>query len=75
MIKFIAKLIIPKHTPYCYTPIKFTKNGYKVRMCPFHCEKVNSEYNCKMEYCKYLKEFLSVQDAVKDCCINDEIGD
>ena len=71
MIKIIGKLIIPKNTPYCYTPIKFTENGYKVKHCPFHCKKVNKEYNCKMEYCRYLKDFLSVQDDVKDCGIND----
>lgn len=71
MIKIIAKLIIPKNTPYCYTPIEFAENGYKVKHCPFHKYKFNKEYNCKMEYCNYLKDFLSIQDDVKDCGIND----
>lgn len=83
MIKnLIAKLVIPKNTPYCYTPKKLIKpskkysyGGYKVKRCPFHCYKFNKEYNCRMEYCKYLKDFLLIQDDVKDCCINDEIGD
>ena len=25
-----------------------------------------------MEYCKYLKDFLSIQDQVKDCGINED---
>jgi hypothetical protein len=25
-----------------------------------------------MEYCKYLKDYLSIQDQVKDCGINED---
>ncbi len=83
MIKdLIAKLVIPKNTPYCYTPKKQIKpskkypyGGYKVKHCPFHCYRFNKEYNCRVEYCNYLKDFLSMQDDVKDCCINDDLGD
>lgn len=70
----IAKLKIPKNTPYCYTPKKPLKGniGYKVKPCPYIKYKYNVEYGEKMEYCTYLKEFLSIQDMVKDCGINDE---
>lgn len=83
MIKnLIAKFVIPKNTPYCYIPKKpikpskkYPNGGYKVKHCPFHCYRFNKEYNCRMEYCNYLKDFLSIQDDVKDCCINDDWGD
>lgn len=69
----IAKVRIPKNTPYCYTPIKPLKNGieYKVKACPYLKWKYNKEIGCKEEYCTYLKDFLSIQDSVKDCGVND----
>ena len=79
-LKFLLdKLLVPKHTPYCYTPKnpikpskKYPCGGYKIKRCPFWCIKYNSEWTCKAEYCKYIKDFLSIQDQVKDCGINDE---
>lgn len=69
----IAKIIIPKNTCYCYTPKKPLKNGmgYRVKNCPYFKWKYNKEWGYKAEYCKYLKDFLSIQDSVKDCGIND----
>ncbi|MEI3530101.1 MAG: hypothetical protein V8Q75_03375 [Bacilli bacterium] len=80
MIKqLIAKLLIPKNTPYCYIPKKPIKpskkypyGGYKVKRCPFWCWKFDKETDCKQQYCKYIKDFLSIQDAVKDCGVNDD---
>lgn len=68
-----ASLFIPKNTPYCYKPKKPLKNGigYRVKPCPYFKWKYNEEYNEKMEYCTYLKDFLSIQDSVKDCGLND----
>lgn len=80
MIKqFILKLFIPKHTSYCYIPRKPIKpsnkylyGGFKVKHCPFHCYKFNKEYGYRMEYCRYIKNYLSIQDDVKDCGVNDD---
>lgn len=80
MIKqFIAKLLIPKNTPYCYISKKTIKpskkypyGGYKIKHCPFLCMKYDEEMGYKQEYCEYLKEFLSIQDEVKDCGVNDD---
>lgn len=71
--ELIAKIRIPKDTPYCYTPIKPLENGgYRVKPCPYFKIKYNSEWGCNAEYCKYIKDYLSIQDSVKDCGINDE---
>lgn len=66
-----ASLFIPKHSPYCHHAFKFrTKDDYRAKCCRYWCMKYNNEYGCHMEYCKYLKDFLSIQDQVKDCEIN-----
>ena len=75
MIKFIRKFFIPKNTPYCHHSFKPSKKyGFYAKVCKNWCMKYNKECKCKMEYCKYLKEFLSIQDQVKDCKINDDFG-
>ena len=74
-----ASLFIPKNTPYCHHNFKANKKygyGVSAKPCKYWCYKYDKEYDCKMEYCKYLKEFLDIQDQVKDCGINDyEIKD
>ncbi len=75
----IAKLLIPKNTSYCYTPKKPIKpskkypyGGYKVKTCPFFKLKYNKDYGYYEQYCTYLHDFLSIQDQVKDCGVNDD---
>lgn len=51
---------------------KYPYGGYKIKHCPFQCYKFNKECSCKQEYCRYIKDFLIVQDDVKDCGINEE---
>ena len=74
-----ASLFIPKHSPYCHHSFKVNKKKCKIdeivvsaKPCKYFCYKYNKEWKCKMEYCKYLKDFLSIQDQVKDCGINDD---
>lgn len=68
MTNFIRKIFIPKNTPYCHHNFKKNKKyGISARPCVNLCMKYNKEYGCKMEYCKYLKDFLNIQDQVKDC--------
>ena len=75
MIKYIRRLFIPKNTPYCHHDFKYDKKyGMFAKPCRNLRIKYNKEYGYKMEYCKYLKEFLSIQDQVKDCKINDDFG-
>lgn len=64
--KIIAKLIVPKHTPYCHYRFKYNKkyDTYIAKSCPFLTDKNN------WEYCKYLNQELSIQDQVKDCDID-----
>lgn len=70
MIEEIKKLFIPKHTPYCYQIIRVLDDGsIKIKHCKYWRWKYSKEDKCKMEYCKYLKEFLSIQDEIKDCDI------
>ena len=65
--KLIARIIIPKNTPYCHYRIKHNKKKdiYTSRVCPYWTEKDGREY------CKYLKQELHIQDQVKDCGINE----
>lgn len=67
--------VIPKG-PYCYDE----------KQCPyFEFRKLNSvdwnnylnnyfvpDGNTKAQYCKLLKQYLSIPDMVKDCGINDD---
>lgn len=69
MINSIRKKYIPKNTPYCYEVIEVVQNGRKIKPCKNWCLKYNEKYKCKMEYCKYLRKFLEIQDQVKDCWI------
>ena len=68
----LAEIVIPKNSPYCHYGFKYSKKNktYMAKACVFWCMKYNREYGCKMEYCKYLKEFLDIQDQVKDCGVN-----
>lgn len=66
----IASLFIPKNSHYCHHSFKPNKKyGYCAKPCIFWC------YKNGMEYCRLLKKELSIQDQVKDCCINDEWSD
>lgn len=68
MIKFIRRLFIPKSTPYCHHSFKQTKKyGLCAKPCRNWTTKYNKELKYEMEYCKYLKDFLDIQDQVKDC--------
>lgn len=68
----IVKLFIPKNTPYCHHNFKKNKkHGVCAKPCMFWCYKYNEECKCEMEYCKYLKKFLLIQDQIKDCGLND----
>lgn len=74
-----ASLFIPKHSPYCHHSFEPNKKLSKIdslavsaKPCKYLKWKYNKEYDCHMEYCKYLKDFLSIQDQVKDCGINDD---
>ena len=61
-----VSLFIPKNSPYCHH--RFKKNekyGYCAKPCRYWC------YKNRLEYCKYLKQELSIQDQVKDCGINE----
>ncbi len=64
--KLIASIFIPKRTPYCHHRFKYDK---KLRTV---CAKPCRYFDIKdgFEYCKLLKENLSIQDQVKDCEIN-----
>lgn len=68
----IRKLFIPKNTPYCHHNFKLHKKyGISAKPCRNWCKKYNKEYNYEMEYCKYLKDFLFIQDQVKDCGVSE----
>lgn len=68
-----ASLFIPKHSPYCHHSFKVHKKyGMCAMPCRYFTRKYNKFYECKMEYCKYLKDYLSIQDQVKDCGINED---
>lgn len=69
-----ASLFIPKNTPYCHHNFKYNKKtkNHCAKPCKYWCWKYNEEYGGAMEYCKYLKEFLSMQDQVKDCGISED---
>lgn len=72
MIKFIRRLFIPKNTPYCHHRFKLTKKyGWCAKPCRNWTTKYNKELKCEMEYCKYLKDFLDIQDQVKDCGVRE----
>jgi hypothetical protein len=61
-----ASLFIPKNSSYCHHHFKKSKKyGYCAKPCRYWC------YKNGLEYCKLLKDELSVQDQVKDCGINE----
>ena len=66
--KLIAKILIPKKTPYCHHRFKYDKKHkvYCVKPCIFWSDDGG------WEYCKLLKQELSIQDQVKDCGINED---
>lgn len=68
-----ASLFIPKNTLYCHKTIKYIAKSNKVIAgpCKYWTYKFDNDYGYSREYCKYLKEFLSIQDQVKDCGINE----
>lgn len=71
--KLISKLFIPKNSPYCHYRFKRRKNGMVyAKPCKYWCTKKKDDYEVPLEYCKYLKEVLSIQDQVKDCGINED---
>lgn len=68
-----ASLFIPKNSPYCHHKFKVhRKYGMSAMPCKYFTYKYNKFYECKMQYCKYLKNYLMIQDQVKDCGINED---
>lgn len=67
-----ASLFIPKETIYCHHRFRYSKKYKNVvaKPCKYFCYKYNEECNSVMEYCKFCKNFLQIQDQVKDCYIN-----
>lgn len=74
----LASLFIPKNSPYCHHRFKkiYDPDGfcyfYGAKPCRYWEKRYNEKYQCEMEYCKLLKQFLSIQDQVKDCGINED---
>lgn len=64
--------------PYCglcpfYTHRKLTKHQWKL-FCKNHDIPLPLGSNRKsVEYCKYLNDFLSIQDGIKDCDIKEDL--
>lgn len=57
---------IPKHIPYCYTPLHplgGNKIGYKIKSCPFY-EHIHSTDG----HCNLLN--LEITDQIKDCGVS-----
>lgn len=68
----IASLFIPKNTPYCHHKFKKNKKyGYSAKVCKYWTTKYDEEFKYDREYCKYMKCFLSLDDQIKDCGINE----
>lgn len=68
-----ASLFIPKNTPYCHHSFKPNKKyGMSAKPCKYWCLKENI-FGYKKEYCKYLKDYLDIQDQVKDCGIKADL--
>lgn len=67
-----ASLFIPKETIYCHHRFRYSKKYKNVvaNPCKYFCYKYNEECDSAMEYCKFRKTFLQIQDQVKDCYIN-----
>lgn len=73
-----ASLFIPKKTPYCHHEFRQNVAGnVYAEPCKYWCLKKIKGYEVPLEYCKYLKQVLYIQDQVKDCGINEdyEIGE
>lgn len=82
----LKKLLIPKHTCYCYTLKKGKRNkkswinGYKIKPCPyFKVLKEKDRNGHEICYCRLLKLRSEYQecnnllwDMVKECGINDD---
>ena len=67
MKELIVSMFIPKNTPYCHHRFKNNKKyGRCAKSCIFWFRKNG------IEYCKYLKQELSIQDQIKDCGINED---
>lgn len=71
LIRKIASIFIPKNTPYCHHKFRNKKGCMVAKPCPFFCYRYNKEWDYEAHYCKLLKDFLDVQDQVKDCGINE----
>lgn len=80
--KIIARLRIPKNTPYCYKLKKGKGDcwlkGYKIKRCPYWKElDEKDEYGNSRYYCKYLNLKGEYQgdnllwDMCKECGINE----
>ncbi len=69
--KLWASLFIPKNSPYCHYRFKKNKKyGYSAKACRYWTTKYDKKWNYEREYCKYMKCFLSLDDQIKDCGIN-----
>lgn len=63
----VASIFIPKKSPYCHHKFKYSKkHGICAKPCKFFTYKNGNQY------CKLLKNELSIQDQIKDCGINED---
>jgi hypothetical protein len=67
-----ASLFIPNNSPYCHHNFKKSKkHGICAYPCKYWTKKYDKEWEYEREYCKFMKCFLSLDDQIKDCGIND----
>jgi hypothetical protein len=58
--------IVPKNTYYCYTLLRKAKNGNLIiKPCEYYT--LRGIDGAKKGYCKLLRDYLTVDDMVKDC--------
>ena len=66
-----VSLFIPKNSPYCHHNFKKDRNGRPYAKPCRYFDVISNPDGEPIEYCKYLKQILDIQDQVKDCGIND----
>ena len=66
--RLIASIFIPKKSPYCHHRFKYMKKYGTYGAKPGILWTDEGGW----EYCKLLKQELTIQDQVKDCGINEK---
>lgn len=74
--------VIPKDTPYCYTPTKFLENGgYEIDLCPYWASYFDEETSEDIYVCHFIDEFdrkyetSLIWDMCKICGISEGLED